>query len=483
MAIYAFGSFELDERRKRLTRGGSAISLSDRNLRVLLSLVEQAGTVVSKDALIAAAWGDVAVTDNSLEQAISAIRRALGAADAGAAQVETVPRQGYRFAGTVTRHAARETDEALEALMQPHRAWLEGRAALETLKRDNIAHARSAFERVVAQLPDLASAHVGLANAAVMEYEATRADHNPDKSNLATAVVHAQEACRLDATMGEAWATLGFVLARVDRIDDALAAARRAVVLEGDNWRHHFRLSSIAWGEERLRAAKRTLGLIAGFSLAHWLAATVHVARNALDEAERELIAGIAAEASEDGPQVRFGGVALHWLLGLILLARGNEEEALREFGRELALEMRGHLYAREACANAFYAIGAVHLRRGRAEAAREAFDQCLTRVPAHGMARIGRALLTQLAHAPAARVTSDPVAAGSSSFERALADATRHLFSGDRAEAVRTVDEALAQAPPGNALWLLPVEPLLCPAADPGLWAAPLARLRARAF
>ena len=65
-------------------------------------LVSRAGEVLSKDALIAAAWRDVAVTDNSLEQAISALRRAL-TPETGERYIETQPRRGYRFAATVTR--------------------------------------------------------------------------------------------------------------------------------------------------------------------------------------------------------------------------------------------------------------------------------------------------------------------------------------------------------------------------------------------
>ena len=70
----------------------------------------------------------------------------------------------------------------------------------------------------------------------------------------------------------EAWATLGFVLDRTGDHVDAVAASRRAVTLEPDNWRHHFRLAFVTWGEERLRAARRTLALFPGFPLAHWLA-------------------------------------------------------------------------------------------------------------------------------------------------------------------------------------------------------------------
>ena len=93
---------------------------------------------------------------------------------------------------------------------------------------------------------------------------------------------------------------------------DAVAALSRAVSLEPDNWRHHLRLAAVSWGEARLRAARRTLALLPGCPLAHWLAATVHVARQALDEAERELVAGMRGLArpgrSRGSPASRWSG-------------------------------------------------------------------------------------------------------------------------------------------------------------------------------
>src|SRR5262249_17758038 len=141
---------------------------------------------------------------------------------------------------------------------------------------------------------------------------------------------------------------------------DAPAAVRRAVALEPDNWRHHFRLSFVRWGDERLTAAHRTLTLFPGFPLAHWLAATVHVARGALGAAEPELTAGLAGQLASPQDGTRFSAVALHWLLGLIHLSRGDSAQALQEFERELASEHSGHLYARECAANTRYAIRAI---------------------------------------------------------------------------------------------------------------------------
>ena len=478
--ILAFGPFRLDTKARRLTRDGTPVALGARQFDLLHILVAKAGHVISKDALIEVAWRDVAVTDNSLEQAISSLRRALGPSG-GHAYIETQARRGYRFVGDVTRLETRETDEALDALLAPHRAWLEGRAALETLERDHILHARQVFEAVLSTVPDQASAHVGLANACAMQFEMTRVDEVPDTDALRRAAHHAREACRLDAEYGEGWATLGFVLDRTGEHTEALAALRRAVALEPDNWRHHVRLSYAGWGEERLREARRTLALLPGFPLAHLLAATVHVARQAFSEAERELVAGIAAENTQAIMQARFGGVALHWLLGLIYLARGDEARALAEFDRELSFEASGHLYARECSANTWYAIGAVRLRQRRLEDARAAFSRALERVPMHLMARAG--LLAAGPHGGlAAGEGGDRLEGRISSVDAAICAAARLVATDHTFEAARLVDDALKEAVPGNSGWLLPVEPLLRLQPDANVWAATLARLRSRA-
>ncbi|WP_161471010.1 winged helix-turn-helix domain-containing protein [Tropicimonas marinistellae] len=67
--------------------------LRPKSYRVLEVLSERRGELVPKDDLIAAVWQNVVVTDESLSQCISDIRRALGK-DA-AYLLRTVPRRGY----------------------------------------------------------------------------------------------------------------------------------------------------------------------------------------------------------------------------------------------------------------------------------------------------------------------------------------------------------------------------------------------------
>lgn len=450
--------------------------MSARHIDLLSALVARAGHILTKDELISVAWSDVAVTDNSLEQAISSLRRTLGAA-----LIETQPRRGYRFVADVTKTDYRETDAALDALLAPHRAWIEGRAALETLEAGRIQHAREVFEGVLAVAPDQAAAHVGLANACVFAFETTRADASPDRRALAEAETHAREACRLDPGYGEAWATLGFVLERTGNHADARAALRRATTLEPDNYRHHLRLAYSSWGEERLRASSRTCALVPDFPMAHWLASTVHVGRQAFSEAERELAAGLAVQEKQASSASRFGAVALHWLSGLLHLARDEDEPALACFERELANEPQALLYTRECCANTHYAIGALHLRRGRHELAAAAFERTVARMGAHPLARIalahlqGGVRLRSISSQLSTPVTSAPV-------DAALCRAVALTLAGRFLEGAGLVEDALDAAPPGHAGWVLPVEPLLNVQARSDDWSGALMRLRARA-
>ena len=481
---FSFDRFELNTFTRRLLRDGQAIPIADRHFDVLYRLVSSAGELVTKDALVNAGWGDVAVTDNSLEQAISALRRALGTRTDDSQYIETVPRRGYRFSGAVERRIAKASDHDLDAMMAPHRAWVEGRAALETLEAGQIGRAIRDFEQVLEAFPDNALARVGLANAFAMRYETTRTDATPDNTSLAQAAEHAREACRLDPGLAEAWATLGFVHGCQAQPLEALAALRRAVTMEPDNWRHQFRLAFASWGEERLRAARRTLAMLPGFPLAHFLAATVHVARNLLADAERELRAGIVGQDAQ-GAHARFTAVALHWLLGLVLLAKGDEEGAVAEFERELAAEASGHLYSRECCANTRYAIGALRLRQKKKEEAQRAFGQVLERVPTHRL--VQAVLAAQSMSKLTAPDSSGPGGVGFSvrtdgPFDEQFGAAIALDLLGQTAFAAQLIDGALAVAPPGNAGWLLPVEPLLNVSGNPGAWAAALARLQSRA-
>jgi uncharacterized protein HemY len=156
-------------------------------------------------------------------------------------------------------------------------------------------------------------------------------------------------------------------------------------------------------------------------------------------------------------------------------MASGADDEAVEALERELALESRGHMYGTEICANAWYAIGALHLRHGDLTAARAAFEQAIARVPRHLMARVGLALLSG-EHSP------DWLSAAPASVDVAIARAALLVSDGDIAGAVTTVSDALMVTPAGNSGWLIPIEPLLRVWERREAWAPVLAMLRERA-
>jgi tetratricopeptide (TPR) repeat protein len=398
----------------------------------------------------------------------------------GRPYIETLARRGYRFAAPVRESQARTSDDRLHVLLAPYRAFVDGRAALETLERAAVERARVVFAEAVAIAPDHPSAHIGMANACVLSFEATHVDAHPDLAALTMASTHAREGCRLDPASAEAWSTQAFVLYRTGEVREAIAAARHAVTLAPTEWRHHLRLSFVSWGEQRLNAAHRVLALCPGLALAHWLAATVFIARHAFDEAHRELESGCAAQDAQRRAPARFGAVGLHLLRGFVLAAEGAEENALAEFARELAFEDAGHVYARESCANAWYAIGAIHLRQGRREDAAAAFDAAIARAPRHALARVGLAAASDAN--PSVSEQLSALSSHRSEMEIAIVGAVCATLLGSPAEGAAIIEAALADAEPGAAAWQLPVEPLLHVTSAPHLWAQPLAMIRARA-
>jgi TolB-like protein len=97
--IYEVGPFRLAADAEILFRGSEPIALGRRAVALLRLLLERAGTPVSKDALMDAAWPGLAVEESNLTVQIAALRRVFADIEGGAAWIETLPRRGYRYIG------------------------------------------------------------------------------------------------------------------------------------------------------------------------------------------------------------------------------------------------------------------------------------------------------------------------------------------------------------------------------------------------
>ncbi len=100
--FYEFGDFRLDRVERQLLRGGTGVPVASKSIEVLLALVENAGRVIERVELIKRVWPDADGAEGSLAVTISALRKTLGDRPDGGPYIETVQRQGYRFAAGVT---------------------------------------------------------------------------------------------------------------------------------------------------------------------------------------------------------------------------------------------------------------------------------------------------------------------------------------------------------------------------------------------
>jgi TolB-like protein/cytochrome c-type biogenesis protein CcmH/NrfG len=98
---FKFDNHTLDTERRELRRDGAAIAVQPQVFDVLVHLIQNRERVISKDDLIAVVWQGRIVSDSALTSRINAARIAIG--DSGKTQklIRTIPRNGFRFVGSV----------------------------------------------------------------------------------------------------------------------------------------------------------------------------------------------------------------------------------------------------------------------------------------------------------------------------------------------------------------------------------------------
>jgi TolB-like protein/Flp pilus assembly protein TadD len=115
--ILRFGTFELDVRSREL-RGvpsdGACVRLQEQPLEILRLMLQRPGEVITRDELRQRLWPEGTFVDfeHSLNAAIKRLRAALGDDADKPRFIETVPRRGYRFIGSVPSDGAAATSSS-----------------------------------------------------------------------------------------------------------------------------------------------------------------------------------------------------------------------------------------------------------------------------------------------------------------------------------------------------------------------------------
>src|SRR5262249_36189157 len=115
-------------------RDGELVHLPPKSIEALIVLVQNAGTLLEREALMQAVWADTFVEDANLTVAISQLRKALGQNGETAEYIETIPRVGYRFVADV-REAFEETKPLI----------IEKHTQLRTIIEEEFPQANSAI--------------------------------------------------------------------------------------------------------------------------------------------------------------------------------------------------------------------------------------------------------------------------------------------------------------------------------------------------
>jgi len=120
---FAFGPFRLFPAQQLLLEGESPVRLGSRARDLLIALLEQAGQVITKEALSARVWPNIVVEEGSLRVHVAALRKALRDGQEGRRYIANVAGRGYSFVGEVV--ATDEPDPAAHAPPEPtpHFPW------------------------------------------------------------------------------------------------------------------------------------------------------------------------------------------------------------------------------------------------------------------------------------------------------------------------------------------------------------------------
>jgi DNA-binding winged helix-turn-helix (wHTH) protein/Tfp pilus assembly protein PilF len=211
--IYTFASFRLDARRRLLSSrtDDQLVPLPTASFDTLLYLVEHAGEVVEKSALMRAVWPHVTVEENSLSQSISVLRRALGESPSEHRFVVTVPGRGFRFIAQVTSESETER-RALAAIASTDpdafQLYVTSWWALTRPGGGNLEGALQHLEQALLRDPNFALAHVCIADCyAMLGAHGLRRPHEVFPK-ARSAVLRALE---IDSELAEAHAELGFI--------------------------------------------------------------------------------------------------------------------------------------------------------------------------------------------------------------------------------------------------------------------------------
>jgi non-specific serine/threonine protein kinase len=327
--------------------------------------------------------GVVRITANFVEVSTGEVRRTVkvdgGIDDIFALQDKIVFElsQGLNLAlrGSEIADIERRETRSVEA----YESYARGLMNLRQATRDSIDRAIAAFEEATRHDPDYALAWAALGGAYGL-----KGNFLSIPGMLSQAMEMEQRALSIDPELADAHVWLGTALLGLGDTDKAIAEIREALRLEPDNGQAHQALARAYWvGKGDFAAAipvfERAIQLNpeAGYS---YLQLSLLLAFDG-QFARAEDISRRAVELQEQYISGNLGLqiVGAHSRLGYVQYLKGNYDEALKEYDRELAfIGASDHALRDRTQLELNVKIGAAHLRQGHREEAERHFNRAL---------------------------------------------------------------------------------------------------------
>ena len=302
-----------------LEKAGRRIRLQRQPFEVLVALLEHPGSVVSREQLIARLWPrGVVEYDVALNSAVRRLRAVLGDHAEVPRYVETLPRRGYRFIGTL------EPATPLASGLQvsgPSRRWRIAAAAALALCACValvVSGGGAASRQTRATASVSASSEASVLASRARQHLLQRA-----QGDVAEARRLFEQAVRLDPGLAGAWAGLAsawWLEAREGRVDPALGArhvrdaAERALALDPRQVEALLRLSNLSGYQGDRRAAADYVRRALEVEPDHPLLLSFQASKAASDgDLERAIALQRRSVAADPGSSVQRANLA-NWL-------------------------------------------------------------------------------------------------------------------------------------------------------------------------
>lgn len=322
-----FGAFQIDRHACVLSRDGERVPLQIQPFRVLETLVDSAGQVVTRESLYATLWpGNTYIdVDRGLNNAVNRLRQALGDSGDEPLFIETLPRIGYRFIHPVEPVVTGESLATSSTALplddsDPNPRWRKGVVTLSALVLATVAVAVSRWawnEQDAAPGPPDTDRPTQVAEAQDAYIRGVKLLEQRNKESLELGIRQLERATALDPEFAEAFAVL--------------AAAYAAA---GSTTNPRF-LSNEAARKPALAAAERALQLDPDLAKAHIALARVLNAFQSWSKPtdlaiEQSFRRGLELDPSDSEAHLQFGN---------FLAKRGRSTEALAQFRMALELD------------------------------------------------------------------------------------------------------------------------------------------------